>query len=101
MSARSRSELRVDERIVGPEPVAEAPAHELFCRGRGGALHDVVLAVEEVRRVLGIGGHRLESLKRSEDRRGPFPTVAHEVVNAPRARASRTRARGNGIPREE
>ena len=48
---RHRSELRVDVRIVRPEPVAEAPAQQLPGGRRRASLHHVVLAVEELRRV--------------------------------------------------
>src|SRR6266852_3188953 len=90
-------ELGEDVRIMGLEPVAEAPPQELGGRRPGAALEDEVLAVEEVRRVAPVAGDpRLESGESRERRVGPFPSVAHEIVHAPRARALGKRAHRRG-----
>src|SRR5205823_5021307 len=92
-------ELGEDVWIVGLEPVAEAPPQELRGRRPRPALEDEVLAVEEVRRVAPIAGDpRLESGESRERRVGPFPSVAHEVMRAPRARALGKRAHRRGRP---
>src|SRR5712692_6600325 len=95
-------ELAEDVRVVGLEPVAEAPPQEL----RGGrprpALEDEVLAVEEVRRVAPVAGDpRLESRESCERRVGPFPSIAHEVMHAPGARALGKCAHRRGRPESE
>src|SRR6185503_1333328 len=56
-----------------------------------------MLAIEKIRRVFGIRHHRRKPGKRTKDRRGPLPTVADEIVNAPRARARGERANGDWV----
>src|SRR5437660_4727965 len=92
-------ELGEDVWIVGLEPVAKAPPQELRGRRPRPALEDEVLAVEEIRRVAPVAGDpRLESGESRERRVGPFPSVAHEVMRAPRARALGKRAHRRGRP---
>src|SRR4029434_3651514 len=87
---RRAAELREDVGIVSLVPVPEAPAHQLRRGGPRGALEHEVLAVEDVGGIPGIlRDPRLESLKSRERRVRPFPSVAHELVDAPRARAFR------------
>src|SRR6202171_6207454 len=72
-------ELGEDVRIVGLEPVAEAPPQELRGRRPRPALEDEVLAVEEVRRVAPVAGNpRLESGASPERRVGSIPSTAPE-----------------------
>src|SRR5207302_4474547 len=73
----------------------------MFSRCRGSALHDVMLAIEKVRRVDRVRWHGAESREAVERRRRPLPSVADEIVNAPRARARRIRADRNRIPVRE
>src|SRR5216683_3891992 len=92
-------ELGEDVRIVSLEPVAEAPPQELRGRRPRPALENEVLAVEEVGRVAPVAGDpRLESGESRARRVGPFPSVAHEIVHAPRARALGKRAHRRGRP---
>src|SRR2546427_7119188 len=92
-------ELGEDVWIVGLEPVAEAPPQELRGRRPRPALEDEVLAVEEVRRVAPVAGDpRLETREARERRVGPLPSVAHEVMHAPCARALGKRAHRRGAP---
>src|SRR2546422_3057760 len=92
-------ELGEDVWIVGLEPVAEAPPQELRGRRPRPALEDEVLAVEEVRRVAPVAGDpRLETREARERRVGPLPSVAHEVMHAPCARALGKRAHRRGRP---
>ena len=81
------AECRIDIWIARPEPVAEGRPQQLVRRRRRGALHDQVLAVEEVRRVFRIRRHRAKPRERRERRAGPFPAVADEILDAPGARA--------------
>src|SRR5262249_20779785 len=80
-------ERRVDVRIVPPEPVAKSGAQELLGRRRRRALHDPVLAVEKVGRVVGIRKHRTEAVEASENRRSPPPPAPDEILDAPGRRA--------------
>src|ERR1700682_2366252 len=98
-AAADAPELGEDVWIVGLEPVAEAPPQELRARRPRPALEDEVLAVEEVRRVAPVAGNpRLESGESRERRVGPFPSIAHEVVHPPRARALGKRPHRRGRP---
>src|SRR5205085_6827328 len=86
---RHGSEFCVHVGIVSAEPVAEARTYQ-FSRGcRRRAFDHVVLAVEELGRVLGIGRHRGEAGKRTEDGRRPFPPVADQIVHTPGTRRKR------------
>src|SRR4051794_8331054 len=57
------SERRIDIWVARAKPVAERRPQELACGGGRGALHDEVLAVEEVGRILRVRGHRAEAGK--------------------------------------
>src|SRR5260370_34454567 len=98
MASFHAPERRIHIRIVPPEPVAEAWLQELLGRSGGSAFHDVVVSVEKVGRVLGVGRHRAESRKAFEDRGGPFPAVADQIVHAPGTRAGREGADGYRVP---
>src|ERR1700733_14510068 len=65
-SRRNAAELRVHVGIVAVEPVAEAASYEFDGGHRRRALHDVVLAVEEVGGILRVRRHRLEAGERTE-----------------------------------
>src|SRR5580765_1324739 len=95
---RDATERRVDVRVVGTEPVAEAAADEVEGGGGGGALQDEVLAVEKFGGLDGIARHGLKAGEAVKDRRGPLPAVADQIVDAPGARAGGIGADGNGIP---
>src|SRR3954454_16481739 len=86
---------REDIRIRRAKPVPKAASNQLRRSRRRRSLHHVVLAVEEVGRVLRIRRHRSEAGKAIEDRRRPLPAVASEIVNSPRADAARIRADWN------
>src|SRR5580692_3461576 len=96
------AEAREDVRVVPAEPVAEARAEEGLVRGPGGAEDHVVLAVEEVGRVAGVGaGPGGEAGERGEGRGRPLPAVPDELLHPPRARAFGVAARGERGPAEE
>src|SRR5215467_6591135 len=77
LKAGDAAELGEDVRVVGLEPVAKAPAHELRGRRPRSALEHEVLAVEEVGRIpLVAGNPRLESWMEHERRLRPFPSIA-------------------------
>src|SRR5882672_3359747 len=102
MSTRSRTpERRVDVRVPRAEPVAERRPQQLARGGGRRTLHDEVLAVEEIGRVLWIRRHRPESWKRRERRARPFPSIPDEILDAPRAGTGRMGARRLGIPARE
>src|SRR5215471_5627080 len=92
---------RIDIRIIAAKPVAEAAPQELAGGRRRTALQDPMLSVEEIGGVDRIGGHGLEARVTGEDCRGPFPTVADEVMDAPRRRPFGERSDRGGIPRTE
>src|SRR5437870_8611498 len=100
-NARRTPERRVNERIVRTEPITKTASNQVAGGGRRGALQYVVLAVEEIDRVIRIRHHRPESLEAGETRRRPLPSVADEIVYAPCARARRVRANRDGIPVRE
>src|SRR5207244_7368406 len=80
-------ELGEDVRIVGLEPVAEAPPQELRGRRPRPALEDEVLAVEEIPGVAPVAGDpRLESGGSGERRVGAVTYIASVVRRAPHAR---------------
>src|SRR5512132_2904840 len=95
------AERRVHVRIASPEPIAEGWAQQraIGCGRR--ALHHHMLAIEEVRRVLRIRRTRFESRERREDRAGPFPSVAHEILDPPPTLPARVCARRLWIPTRE
>src|SRR5258708_4616096 len=80
------------------EPVAERPPQHASRRARRSPLHDVVLSIEEIRRVPGIKRHRSESGKWLEFRARPFPAVAHDILNAKSARPAWIRSHRTRIP---
>src|SRR5439155_1987751 len=93
------TEGRIDVRVARAEPVPKRGTQQL-ARSRGRRpLHDEVLAVEEIGGILRIRRHRVEAGKRRERRTGPFPSVAHEILDAPGARSGWMRAGGPRIPR--
>src|SRR4029079_9392696 len=81
------AESRVDILVVRLEPVSEGPAQHAGRRAWAAALHDVVLAIEEIGRIAGIELKRLKTRKRRELGGGPLPPVAHEVGDPERALA--------------
>ena len=89
-----RPELGVHVRIVRAEPVAEAAAHELLRGRRRGALHDVVLSVEEVRRVL---RDRTASARSPETARRPSTSTPSRCRRGP-GRPTRSRRAGTMPP---
>src|SRR5918994_1991179 len=57
-----------------------------------------MLAVEEVSGVRRVRGHRPEAWKRCKHGTRPFPAVAHEIVDAPRAASGGVTPRRLRIP---
>src|SRR5207245_765050 len=98
---RCTAERSVNERIIRSEPIAETAADELASGGRRCPLEHVVLAVEEIGRIVRVRRHRLKSREAGEDRRGPLPSVADEIVHSPGTRSGRVRADGHWIPIRE
>src|SRR5215468_9848054 len=80
------------------EPVTEGTAQHAGGCARRAALHDVVLAVKEIRGIARIKRHSGESGERAKNGARPFPAVADKIVNAERAGAIGMRTDGNGIP---
>src|SRR5260370_42326706 len=88
----------VEIRIMWLEPVAERPPQHASRRARRSPLNNVVLSIEEIRRVSGIKRHRRESGKWFEFRARPFPAVAHDILNAESARPAWIRSHRTRIP---
>src|SRR5208282_917859 len=88
----------VDVRIVRLEPVPEGSPQHARSRSRRPSLHHIVFAIEEIRGIAGVKGHRHKSGKRLKFRSRPFPPVAHQIVNAKRARPFWMRSRWCRIP---
>src|SRR2546427_755369 len=88
----------VDVRVPRPEPVTERGTQQLTRRRRRGPLHHEVIAVEEIGRVLRVGGHRAEPWKSAEERARPLPSIANQVPDAPGAAPIGMTAGGRGIP---
>src|SRR5690348_1147777 len=80
------------------EPVAKRSPQHARRRPRRPAFHHEMLAVEKIRRVAGIKWKRLESGKRFERRRGPFPSVAKQILGAKSASSARMCADGCRVP---
>src|SRR5260370_10916631 len=85
-------------RIRWWDQVAERPPQHASRRARRSPLHNVVLSIEEIRRVSGIKRHRRESGKWFEFRARPFPAVAHDILNAESARPAWIRSHRTRIP---
>src|SRR5260370_5592508 len=88
----------VEIRIMWLNRVAKQLPPHASRRARRSPLHDVVLSIEEIRRVSGIKRHRRESGKWLEFRARPFPAVAHRILNAKSARPARIRTHRARIP---
>src|SRR5438445_10648986 len=86
------SERRVNVWKARPEPISEAASDELGSRRRRRTFHDVVLTVEKIGGVDGIGRHRYKAGESVEDRRRPLPSVADEVLDPPSADSGWIRA---------
>src|SRR5512136_723518 len=95
------AELRVDVRVARAEPVAERRPQQLAGSGGRSALHDEVLAVEEISRVLRVGRRRAEAGERREGSAGPFPAVADQLLGAPGASARGMTTRRLRVPAGE
>src|SRR5258707_2714852 len=80
------------------EPVAERPPQHASRRARRAPFHDVVLSIEEIRRVSWIKRHGSESGKWLEFCARPLPAVAHHILNAKSARPARIRSHRTRIP---
>src|SRR5258708_4410742 len=80
------------------EPVPERLAQHAGRGSRRTALHDVMLSIEKVGRVPRIKRKFLESCKRLEHGRGPFPAVAHQSFESEGALSLRESADWQGIP---
>src|SRR5271154_2193676 len=80
------------------KPVPEGAPQHASVRARRTALHNEMLAIEEIRGIARIKGKRLEPIQGAEWRRRPFPAIAKEVQYAKCARACRMRVHWSGIP---
>src|SRR5258708_39412948 len=83
------------------EPVPERLAQHAGCGSRRTALHHVMLSIKKVGGVPGIKREFLESRKRLEDGRGPFPAVAHQSFESEGALSLWESADRHGIPTME
>src|SRR5260370_12565756 len=88
----------VEIRIMWLAPVPARPPQHASRRARRTPLKDVVLSLEEIRRVSGIKRYLRESGKRFEFRARPVPAVAHRILNAKSARPARIRTHRARIP---
>src|SRR3982074_2392220 len=79
----------VHVRVVGLKPVAEGTTKKASSGARGTAFHDIMPHVEEIGRISGIEGKRLEPGERFKKARSPLPTVANEILNTKSAATSR------------
>src|SRR5262245_32816439 len=95
------SELGVDVRIVGLEPVSKRPPEHASGGSGGSAFHDVMLPVEEVGRITWIEGKRREAVERGELRRRPLPAISDQVCDAERAVPGWIGAHRSGVPPSE
>src|ERR1039457_3281144 len=93
------AEPRVDVLIVGLKPIAETRAQHAGGGSHAAAFQNVVLAIEELRRVPGVAREGLESGERSELRRRPLPSVAEQPLDAERAPAQGARVHRRRVPR--
>ena len=102
MSVLHAAEFRVHVRVVWLKPIAKTAAQHARRGALRAALHHEMLAVEEIGGVATIERKRLESRKRRERRRSPFPAVAEKIVNAESGlRQAGCEATGVGIPRQQ
>src|SRR5580765_1927576 len=99
--ALDATERCVPIRVVRLKPITERPPqHARRCAGRT-AFHHIVLAIEEIRRISGIKGHRRETGKRFEFGARPFPAVTDQVMDSISACAARIGTYRAGIPMRE
>ena len=84
--------------VVRLEPVAKRAAQHAGGGARGTTFEYVVFSVEKVGRVARIEGERLESRKRLEQTRSPFPAIAEQVGNTEGTPSFGTVGRRRRIP---
>src|SRR3989441_10263515 len=80
------------------KPIAEGAPQHAGGSARRTAFHDVVLGIEEIRRIPAIEGEWLETLEGREQSRSPFPTIAEQVSHTKGALRLRKSANLSWIP---
>src|SRR3982074_3618604 len=80
------------------EPVAKRGPQHARGRPRRAALHDEMLAVQEISGVSPIKRKGPKTWKGPEDSGGPFPSIAQQIVYAESALAFGKRIHRHGIP---
>src|SRR5436853_659687 len=92
------AESRICILIMWLKPIAEGAPQHAGGSARRTAFHDVVLAIEEIRRIPAIEGEWLEALEGREQSRSPFPTIAEQVSHTKGALRLRKSANRSWIP---